>query len=202
MQIRLLWTAGFPIVVAGCLGLVGCQAGQQQPEVLSLSPGSPGTRAATLALGRKQGYDPDIGAAARTLVDDSLDVTLEPMDNAFATDSAHLGRGVVVARLINHSNRALKRLGLAPGATTYWLIYRKGDQLLSDFIADAPDSSYDRTGVTTLMHRPKRPWKQSIAQWQSPGDVEGLGAGAMLMAATSSQPWTTCNPFGCCKPAD
>jgi hypothetical protein len=86
---------------------------------------------------------------------------------------------------------ALKRLGLAPGATTYWLIYRSGNRLLSDFIADLPDSSYDRTGVATLVHRPKRPWRQSIAQWQLPGDVEGLGAGVMLSAAAASQPWTT-----------
>lgn len=202
MQIRLIRRAGLLLVIAVVLTSTSCQGAAKQPEILSMSPGSPGIRTAALALGRRQGYDDNIGAAARAVVDDSADVTIEPMENAFATDSARLDKGVIVARLVNHSKVALKRLGLVPGGTTYWLIYRKDGRLLSDFIADQSDSSYDRLGVVTLMHRPKRPWRQSIAQWQLPGEVEGLGAGAVLAATGATQPWTTCNPLGCCKPGD
>lgn len=186
--------------------LLGCSqapsAGGKQPEVLGVAPGGAGSRGATLTLGQKQHYDPNIGAADRTILEDSVDVTLEPMDDAFATDSNRLAKGVVVARMINHSKAALKRLGLAPGATTYWLIYQKEGKLFSDFVADVTDSSYDRTGVETMMHRPDRPWHQSIAQWQLPGPVGGMGAGAALAVTDNSVPWTTCNTYGCCKPGN
>jgi len=175
----------------------------KQPHTLAIDPAQPAARDSVLALGRRQVYDENIGAAARTVLESAIDVTLEPMDDAYAADSATLARGVVVARFINHGQDSLPRLGLAPGAVTYWLIYRRDGQLLSDFIADAKDARYDRSAVPTDLHIPTRPWRQTIAQWQLPGPVAGMGAGAMhLVVASGSQPWISCIQRGCCKPSD
>jgi hypothetical protein len=197
-RLRLALLAG--VTLAGCTEAQSPSA--KRPEVMVVAPGDPGSRGATLTLGQKQHYNSNLGAADRTILEDGVDVTLEPMDDAYATDSTDLGKGVVIARMINHSKTALQRLGLAPGATTYWLVYRKDGKLLSDFVADVPDSSYDRKGVETMMHRPDRPWHQSISQWQLPGPVEGMGAGAVLTVTDNTVPWTTCSAFGCCKPGN
>ena len=172
-----------------------------QPETLGIDPGEPAARDSVLALGKRQVYDANIGAAARTVLENEIDVTIEPMDDSYLADSVTLARGLVVARFINHGQDSLPRLGLAPGAMTYWLIYRRNGQLLSDFIADARDAHYDRTGVTTDLHVPTRDWRQSLAQWQLPGSVAGMGAGAIpLLVGAPFQPWIACIQRGCCKP--
>ena len=174
------------------------------PATLGIDPAQPGARDSVLALGRRQYYDQNIGAAARTLLERDIDVTLEPMDSTWLADSAMLDQGLVVARFINHGIDTLPRLGLAPSATTYWLIYRRDGQLLSDFIADADGSGFDRTGVPTDLHVPSRGWRQSLAQWQIAAPVSAIGAGATarlrLAAGVPAQPWIACIQFGCCKP--
>ncbi|MEO8636620.1 MAG: hypothetical protein ABI587_15190 [Gemmatimonadales bacterium] len=172
-----------------------------QPATIGIDPGQPGARDSVLALGQRQVYDANIGAAARTLLESDIDVTIEPMDDAYLADSVTLAQGVVVARFINHSPDSLPRLGLAPNAMSYWLIYRRDGQLFSDFVAEATDARYDRTSVPTDLHVPTRAWRQSISQWQPPVPVAGMGAGvAHLLLASGSLPWTTCGDQGCCKP--
>jgi hypothetical protein len=201
--VRSRWTLSLIILT----GLGACTAPPavvppKQPETLGIDPAQPAARDSVLALGRRQVYDENIGAAARTVLESAIDVTLEPMDDAYAADSATLAKGVVVARFINHGQDSLPRLGLAPGAVTYWLIYRRDGQLLSDFIADAKDAHYDRSAVPTDLHIPTRPWRQTIAQWQLPGPVAGMGAGAThLLVEAASQPWISCIQRGCCKPS-
>lgn len=185
---------GLLLVLAAAGAIPGC--GPRQPAVLSVSPGGSASRDSVLALGRRQSYDSNPGAAARGSLEDGIEVTIQPMEDAFATDPGKLAQGVVLARLVNHGDAPLERLGLAPGATSYWMIYQKGKDLFSDFVADAGDGKYDRYGVPTELHPSERRWRQSIAQWQLPGPVEGLRAG--IMAATY-HPWVTCSPAGCCK---
>ena len=170
------------------------------PATLGIDPSQPGARDSVLALGKRQSYDGNIGAAARTVLENAIDVTLEPMDDAYAADSVTLAQGVVIARFVNHGQDSLARLGLAPGSVTYWLVYRRDGQLLSDLVADTKDAHFDRLGVLTDLHIPTRAWRQSIAQWQEPGPVDGFGAGAShLVVAAGMQPWIACLQRGCCK---
>lgn len=201
-QVRSRWTLSLIVLT----GLGACTTPPaivppKQPETLGIDPAQPGARDSVLALGRRQAYDENIGAAARSILENSTDVTIEPLDDAYLADSTSLANGVVIARLINHGKEALSRLGLAPGAATYWLVYQHDGQLVSDFIADTQEPQYDRTGVPTDRHQPTRAWRQSISQWQLPGPVAGMGSGVTrLLVVAGSQPWSVCGAQGCCKP--
>ncbi|MEO8140874.1 MAG: hypothetical protein ABI742_14570 [Gemmatimonadota bacterium] len=185
--------------------LLGCQPPQRAPEPAPPAPvgiGADGAidRAKVLAAGRAQHYDENPGSSLKAILDEGVAATIEPDAGAYRIPAAVLDQGVVVGRFRNQSDTPLKRLGLIAGGTTYWFIYRKDKQLMSAYIADTESGEYDVIDVPTMMHRPTRPWRQSVAQWQLPGVIgDKPGATAMRLSG-GQQPWLTCADWGCCKP--
>jgi hypothetical protein len=190
------------IVLLALVAVAGCQQ-PGLPHPGTVGSGTPEHREAVRSIGDRQAYDVNPGASASALLDQGAQVTIQPFDDAWRVDEKTLAAGVVVAKLLNASDLPVPRYGLPPNGSAYWVVYRDGDAWKSSFIADDPSRKYDRYGVPTLKHRPSRPWRQSIAQWQLPGILgqadqkKGLGA---LGVALGEQPWITCTPLGCCKP--
>jgi hypothetical protein len=179
-----------------------CVAGRPLPAPLPTPPGGGlPPRDALLELGRGQVYDTNHGAAARAIVSDGIEVTIQPQDGAYRQSEARLGQGAIVAVLINHSGKPLSDLALPPGGRSYWVVYRQKGEWLSAFIADAPgDRQLDRVAVPTTIHPAGRPWRQSIAQWQLAGVLERTRPGGDVAVLLAMQPWVSCMELGCCRP--
>jgi hypothetical protein len=171
------------------------------PVPVGLGPTGEINRAKLLAVGRAQTYDLNPGSSHRAILDYSADVTIEPAVGSYRNPKEGFDQGVVVARFVNQSDSSLNRLGIVPRGTTYWFIYRKDGQLYSAYIPDRETTEFDVRGVKTILHPPTRPWRQSVAQWQLPGVLDGeRGVGALGMVAGGQIPWVTCGEEGCCKP--
>lgn len=155
-----------------------------------------------LDIGRRQSYDPNPGASDRAVVEDDIEVTIEPQEGTYRQSEERLALGSVVAELQNHSQKPLRKYALAPGGRSYWVVYKKKDQWLSAFIAESPNRDLDRFDVPTVIHPPTRAWRQSIAQWQLRGILERSRPGGADLMAEEVLPWTTCLAKGCCKVGD
>jgi hypothetical protein len=165
------------------------------------SGGSP-DREKVRDAGRSQSYDDNPGASDEDILDSAVVAVIEPQVGVFQLDTLELAKGYVIGRFRNKSQIGIKRLGLPPGGTTYWFVYKGSDgRFVSAYIADSDSAGYDRTDIPMMIHKPSRPWRQSVAQWQLPGvigDKQGLGAVGVLMEG--GQPWISCVMTGCCKP--
>ncbi len=172
----------------------------EPPRAVGLGPDGGVDRDRVLAAGRAGTYDQNPGASHRAALDDGVEVTIEPAEGAYRIGKDGFDQGVVVARLVNHGQGAVARLGIEPGATTYWLVYRREGELYSALITDLPTARSDLTDIATILHPPTRPWRQSLAQWQLPGVLgEAKGMGALGLVAGGQIPWVTCTEWGCCK---
>jgi hypothetical protein len=156
-------------------------------------------REALLEIGHKQAYDQNPGASDRAIVQDDIEVTVEPQDGAYRQTRDRLAKGAVVAEFTNHSQKTLRAYALEPGGHSYWVVYQKGDAWFSAFIADSKNKELDRYDVPTVIHPPTRPWRQSIAQWQLGGILDHSRPGGAELMATQTFPWVTCLDLGCCK---
>lgn len=184
------------------VGLVACAPGGRPLPVPIPRPGDNlPSRDAILEIGRRQSYDQNPGASDRAIVQYDIEVTIEPQEGTYRQNEAQLARGAVVAELRNHSKKPLLSYALAPGGSSYWVVYRKQGQWLSAFISET-DKSLDRFDVPTVIHPPTRPWRQSIAQWQLSGILSRSRPGGDETMATQLLPWTTCIEKGCCKVGD
>ena len=179
-----------------------CAAGRPLPTPLPTPPtGGLPPREALLELGRGQAYDTNHGAAARAIVSDGIEVTIQPQDGAYRQSEARLAQGAIVAVLINHSRKPLSDLALPPAGRSYWVVYRQKGEWLSAFIADMPgDRQLDRVAVPTMVHPAGRAWRQSIAQWQLAGVLERTRPGGNVTALLGMVPWVSCMELGCCRP--
>jgi hypothetical protein len=172
------------------------------PEAVNVPASGELDRGKIRVLGGKQAYDVNPGASDQEVLDSGAVAVIEPQEGVYRLDTLQLKRGYVVARFHNLSNIAVPRLGLAPGGTTFWVVYQKAGEFVSAYIADSDSSSYDRVDIPMVIHPPSRPWRQSIAQWQLPGVLhsdqkQGMGA---LGLTRGSQPWVSCVTAGCCTP--
>lgn len=152
--------------------------------------------------GRSQSYDENPGASDEDVLDSGVVAVIEPQVGVYQLDTVQLAKGYVIGRFRNKTQTGLKRLGLAPGGTTYWFVYKGTDgRFVSSYVADSDSSGYDRANIPMTIHKPSRPWKQSVAQWQLPGVIgEKEGMGALGMVMVGGQPWISCVMTGCCKP--
>lgn len=184
--------------------ITGCQmAGRPVPTPIPVPPERlPEAREQVLELARKQVYDINPGASARAELDEGAQVTLEPQDGTYRLSEAQLATGRVVGRFINNSDKPVRRYGLAPRGTSYWVVYRGArGEWLSAVISDGRSRELDRYGLRTTMHIPTRPWRQSIAQWQLAGVLmDRAPGGGMLreLAVGRVAPWVNCRAAGCC----
>lgn len=171
------------------------------PTVVGLEANGELNRSRVLEVGRAQKYDINPGSSHRARLDAGAEVTIEPMEGAYRNGKEGFAKGVVLARLVNHSDQAIPRLGLAPGATTYWVFYQKGGQLRSAYIADVESDKFDVRDISVVSHRSTRPWRQAVAQWQLPGILDkSRGMGALGLVAGGELPWVACEQWVCCKP--
>jgi hypothetical protein len=174
-----------------------------RPRSVALTPAGGVDRARVLDAGRGQRFDENPGASDQDVLDDGAIAVIEAEEGVYQLDSASLDQGIIVARFRNLTEIPVPRLSLVPNGRTFWYIYRRKGELLSAYIADGPDSTADRYDIPTRLHAPSRKWRESIAQWQMPGVLDGdKGSETGLRAglATGSQPWVTCTEAGCCKP--
>jgi hypothetical protein len=172
------------------------------PKPLGLAPGAAIDRNKIIEVGRSQHYDENPGSSDESILDDGVRAIIEPEEGVWRLDSTALKQGVVVGRFRNRSDLPLARLGLFPGGTTYWFISQGEKGLTSAFIADTTVAGYDVTGIATMIHKPSRPWRQAVAQWQLPDVLRkemGLGALGTLGVDKESGPWIACVTLGCCK---
>jgi hypothetical protein len=177
-------------------------AGRPLPDPIPVpGPELPQSRDKVIEIGRKQVYDVNPGASARARLDSGLEVTIEPQDGSFRLSDKQLAGGRIVARFINHSSRPIRDYALPPRGTSYWVIYQDKGQWISAVIADSRSRDLDRLNVPTVIHKPSRPWRQSVAQWQleSALDMESPGGGTREIAVGSVMPWITCFAAGCCR---
>lgn len=183
------------------LSLGACAfGGRPLPTPLPPSDGPLPARETLIEIGRRQAYDPNPGASDRAEIKDGIQVTIEPQDGAYRNTRARLAKGAIVAQFHNHSQRPVPEYALQPGGRSFWVVYKKGDQWLSAYIADSKNRELDRFDLPTLVHPPTRPWRQSIAQWQLGGVLQrhDRPGGESAMAATL-YPWATCDDGDCCK---
>ena len=182
------------------LGFTGaCAAGRPLPLPFPATEGKLPDRETLIDLGRRQAYDTNPGASDRAMVEDGIEVTIEPQDGTFRQSRARLARGSIVAQFRNNSQRPLPAYALEPGGRSFWVVYRKGEEWYSAYIADSKNSKLDRYDVPTIIHPPSRPWRQSIAQWQLAGVLDHSRPGGEDVFASEVLPWTTCVDQGCCK---
>lgn len=182
-------------------GLTGAcvPAGRPLPVPIPRSGENLPARETLIDIGRKQPYDPNPGASDRAIVEDGIEVTIEPQEGTYRQHESRLAQGSIVAQFQNHSRKPLPEYALEPGGRSFWVVYRKGDAWLSAFISDSRNPELDRYDVPTVIHRPTRPWRQSIAQWQLTGILDRSRPGGGEIMAMEMQPWTTCIELGCCK---
>lgn len=202
-MVRVRPRAASLLVASGWL-MLGCQGiGRAVPAPIPVPPDNlPQARDQILEIARKQPYDVNPGASARALLDEGVEVTIEPQDGVYRLQNDQLAGGRVVARFINHGDKPVRRYGLTAGGSSYWVIYQQQGEWLSAIISDSRDRGLDRYGLQTRRHAPTRPWLQSIAQWQLP-DVLGRmspGGGELPpLALGKVAPWITCAPMVCCR---
>jgi hypothetical protein len=185
------------VILSACAGTGG------QPLPLPIpragDGGLPG-REVLIELGRKQSYDPNPGASHRAIVENGIEVTVEPQDGAYRQTETRLGMGAIVATLTNHSPKPLPAYALGPSGRSFWIVYRKGTEWFSAYIGDSRNGKLDRFDVPTMIHVPTRPWRQSIAQWQLTEVLEKSRPGDGTLLASEVVPWVTCMELGCCRP--
>jgi hypothetical protein len=196
-----------PWALVALAALLACQPGQRAPapsppppRPIGLGSGQTIDRAKVIEAGRAQRYDENPGSTLTAILDDGVRATIEPDEGAYNLTPEDLDKGVVVARFKNQSDTPLKRLGIIPKGTTFWLVYRKDKQLMSAYIADTESGEYDVVDVPTMLHPPTRPWRQSVAQWQLPGIIGEKVAAARTTLYGGQLPWVSCTNVGCCKP--
>jgi len=188
-------------LLAGLL-TTACAGGRPLPAPLPTPQGGGlPKREILIEIGRGQAYDTNHGAAARAIVRDGIEVTIQPQDGAYRQSEARLSQGAIVAVLINHSKKPLSDLALPPGGRSFWVVYREKTEWLSAFIADSPDGrQLDQPAVPTMVHPSGRPWRQSIAQWQLAGVLEKTRPGGDIAVLLGMVPWVSCMELGCCRP--
>lgn len=193
-----------PLAAVSLLLIAACAlggGGRPLPEPLPVpGPELPQSRDKVLELGRKQVYDVNPGASARARIADGLEVTVEPQDGSYRLTEQQLAGGRIVARFINHGSKPVPEYGLPAKGTSYWVVYAEKGQWYSSIIADSRSRDYDRLSVQIQIHRPNRPWRQSIAQWQlaSALAMEAPGGAPRAIATGEVRPWVTCFAMGCC----
>lgn len=172
------------------------------PKSLGNAPGTPIDRNKVIELGRSQSYDENPGSSDESILDGGVRAIIEPQEGVWQLDTAALDQGVVIGRFRNRGEATLKRLGLIPHGITYWFVYRGEKGLTSAFIADTSVSDFDVHDRAVTIHKPSRPWRQAVAQWQL-NDVlrKEMGLGALGVEGGSS-PWIACVRNGCCKLTD
>jgi hypothetical protein len=190
--------------VIGALLIAACNHLPPPPSPVH-APAGVVDRVRIRAAGAGQSYDPNPGASDEDVLDSGAVAVIEPQVGVYQLDTLELAKGYVIGRFVNKSQIPVRRLGLAPGGTTYWFVYKgKDGKFVSAYISDSDSSGYDRQNIPMVIHKPSRPWRQSVAQWQLPGvigDKRGMGAlGPAALAAGGSQPWISCVTTGCCKP--
>ncbi len=200
---RSRWRAVSWLVLSVSLGTLGAcrMGGRPLPTPIPVpGPELPQARERVLEIGRKQVYDVNPGASARAQFEEGLEVTIEPQDGTYLLNEKQLAGGRIVARFINHGSRPVRDYALPPKGTSYWVIYQDKGEWYSAVIADSRSRDLDRVGVRTMIHRPSRPWRQSLSQWQlaSAITMEEPGGAAREIAVGSVRPWVTCIQSGCC----
>lgn len=203
-SVRLLALAGF-LTLTGCYSSGGGGGGGSDRPIPAPVPfpisDLPQNRDKVLELARKQVYDVNPGASARASLEEGVEVSIEPQDGVYRLDEKQLAGGRVVAKFVNHGGKPVARLALPANGTSYWLIYQEKGEWTSAVIADSPRGrELDRYGIKFSIHRPSRPWRQSISQWQlaSALGMDHPGGAVRELAVGRVMPWITCIDRGCC----
>lgn len=195
-----LFAAVSLLTLGACVANGG--GGRPLPDPIPVpGPQLPQAREKVIEIGRKQVYDANPGASARARLETGLEVTIEPQDGSFRLSDKQLAGGRIVARFINHTSRPIRDYALPPKGTSYWVIYQDKGQWISAVIADSRSRDLDRLNIPIVIHKPSRPWRQSVAQWQleSALDMDSPGGAVREIAVGSVMPWITCFSGGCCR---
>jgi hypothetical protein len=137
-----------------------------------------------------------LGAADRALIDDKVDVIIEPEANSYKLTRQELAAGRIVARFHKSGGGEVRRLGLTEKDTvSYWTVSQQNGVYIGRFVSESFDTSYaididwhDSTAKAITASEPNLAWTQSIAQWR----FDVLPGGGTPVRAS----WRTKAPVG------
>jgi hypothetical protein len=176
---------------------LGCDTGERAPAEPPFSgqPIDQAPRAAVLDYARAQRYVQVSGDSQRLMVGAFPDARygprahIDPVSGGFKQgDSASLGRGRVLARVINVDTISYPKLNLGPQDTVYWYVDGSGGRLRSILISTRPDSRPLIKGLRRERHPENGKdfkWRQAEARF--------------MWSDTDEQLWVACDVWDCCR---
>ncbi len=200
---RPVWANRVARIVAA-LGVIS--ACSNQPTATSGGrAAAPADQQQLLAYAQNQQFWTRLGAADRAIIDDSVDVIIEPEASNFKLTRQELAAGRIVARFIKTGGGEVRRLGLLDKDTvSYWTVSQQGNDYVGRFVSASFDTSYaitidwhDSTSKGLAPSEPNLPWTMSIAQWRF--DPETGGGTPFPLVASKGTGWATCTAWGCCR---
>jgi hypothetical protein len=187
------------------LGVIGACSNQPTATSGGRVAAAPADQQQLLAYAQNQQFWTRLGAADRAIIDDNVDVIIEPEANNFKLTRQELSAGRIVARFIKTSGGEVRRLGLLDKDTvSYWTVSQQGNDYVGRFVSASFDTSYaiaidwhDSTSKGLVPSEPNLPWTMSIAQWRF--DIPAGGGTPFALVADKGTGWATCTAWGCCR---
>ena len=166
---------------------------------------APADQRQLLTYAQSQQFWSRLGAADRALIDDKVDVIIEPEANSYKLTRQELAAGRIVARFLKSGGGEVRRLGLTEKDTvSFWTVSQQNGVYIGRFVSESFDTSYaididwhDSTAKAATAMEPNLAWTQSIAQWRF--DVLPGGGTPFALLADKGTGWATCTAWGCCR---
>lgn len=198
-----VWTNRVTPVVA----VLGLLSACSQPTATSRGQvaAAPADQRQLLSYAQNQQFWSRLGAADRALIDDSVDIIIEPEANSYKLTRQELAAGRIVAKFHKSGAGEVRRLGLTEKDTvSYWTVSQQNGVYVGRFVSESFDTSYaieidwhDSTAKAITASEPNLAWTQSIAQWRF--DVLPGGGTPFPLLADKGTGWATCTAWGCCR---
>ena len=190
------------VVAIGLMSACTCQPSATPGGRLAAAPAD---QQQLLTYAQNQQFWGRLGAADRALIDEKVNIIIEPEANGYKLTRQELAAGRIVARFHKSPGGEVRRLGLTEKDTvSYWTVSQQNGAYIGRFVSESFDTSYaieiewhDSTAKALTASEPNLPWTQSIAQWRF--DVPAGGGTPFPLLAESGTGWATCTAWGCCR---
>jgi hypothetical protein len=187
------------------LGLLSACSSQPTSTAGGQASAAPVDQRQLLTYAQSQKFWIRLGAADRALIDDKVNVIIEPEANSYKLTREELDAGRIVARFHKDAGGEVRRLGLTEKDTvSYWTVSQQNGEYIGRFVSESFDTSYaiqidwhDSTAKALIASEPNLPWTQAIAQWRF--NVPAAGGTPFPLLAESGTGWATCTAWGCCR---
>lgn len=182
-----------------CLVLMGmgCREGESGPPAPPFAgqPLEQTPREAVLAYARGLPYRAVSGDSQRLMLGTCPEncrygplANIDPVAGSFLLDSADLGTGRILARVINRDTIAYPKLNLGPRDTVYWWVDATRQQFRSVLVSSRPDAP----PLVLGFRREQHPELGKEFHWRQ-------AQGRFLWRDTDEMLWVACAYAECCR---